>query len=200
MSLVQTIAPESEPISLEEAKDHCHVETDFTEDDGKLEAFIAAARESCEARTGRQLVQATYVLRLSGFPCGDVIELDKPPLVSVTSIAYVDLDGETQTLSTDVYEADPYTTPGRVVLKYGQVWPSVRCQRNAVIITFVAGYTEVPNLLKQGMLMRIAHWYENREETISGTIIANVPASADYCDGLFKVMGTLNYQAEGLDE
>lgn len=200
MSLVQTIAPESEPILLEEAKAHCNIETDFAEDDSLLDAFIAAARESCEAVTGRQLVQATYALRLSGFPCDDVIELPKAPLVSVTSITYVDGDGDTQTLSTDVYEQDPYTTPGRVVLKYGEVWPTARDQRNAVTVTFVAGYEEVPKLLKQGMLMRIAHWNENREETLIGANIASVPSGADYCDGLYKLTGTLNIDNQGLND
>jgi len=95
MSLVQTIAPASEPITLTEAKAHLRVETDFTEDDTIIGTFISAARESCEARTGRQLVTATYALRLGGFPCGDSIELPKPPLVSVTSITYVDTDGTT---------------------------------------------------------------------------------------------------------
>lgn len=199
MSLVQTIAPVSEPVSLAEAKAHCHVETDVTEDDTFFDALIAAARESCEARTRRQLVSATFALRLSGFPCGDVIELPKPPLVSVSSITYVDVDGATQTLSTDVYEVDPYTTPGRVVLKYGQVWPSTRDQRNGVTITFVAGYAEVPKLLKQGMLMRIAHWYENREE-VAPVSLMPVPVGADYCDGLFRFMGSLNVDELGLND
>lgn len=199
MSLVQTIAPTTEPISLTEAKAHCRVETDFIEDDDLIEAFIAAARESCEARTGRQLVQATYALRLLDFPCEDVIELPVPPLVSVSSITYVDGDGTTQTLSTDVYEVDPYTTPGRVVLKYGQVWPVPRTQRNAVTITFVAGYTEVPKLLKQGMLMRIAHWHGNREE-VAPVNLMPVPAGADYCDGLFRFMGSLNIDDLGLND
>jgi len=207
MSLVQTIAPASEPITLTEAKAHLRVETDFTEDDAIIGTFISAARESCEARTGRQLVTATYALRLGGFPCGDSIELPKPPLVSVTSITYVDTDGTTQTLSTDVYEVDPYTTPGRVVLKYAQVWPVTRSQRNAVTIAFVAGYepteedvSTVPTLLRQGMLMRIAHWYENREETITGTIIASVPSGADYCDRLYRFSGALDIDEEGLNE
>jgi len=199
MSLVQTIAPASEPITLTEAKAHLRVETDFTEDDTIIGTFISAARESCEARTGRQLVTATYALRLGGFPCGDSIELPKPPLVSVSSITYVDTDGTTQTLSTDVYEVDPYTTPGRVVLKYAQVWPTTRSQRNAVTITFVAGYEEVPTLLKQGMLMRIAHWYENREETAPVNLLS-VPSGADYCDRLYRFSGALDIDEEGLNE
>jgi uncharacterized phiE125 gp8 family phage protein len=207
MSLVQTIAPENEPITLEEAKAHCNIESDFVEDDDLIEGYIAAARESCEAKTGRQLVPATYALRLSGFPCGDTIELPKPPLVSVSGITYVDGDGEVQTLSTDVYEHDPYTTPGRVVLKYGENWPTTRSQRNAVTITFVAGYepgdgdvSTVPKLLKQGMLMRIAHWNENREETIAGTIIASVPSGADYCDRLYRFSGALDIDELGLND
>ena len=202
MSLVQTIAPDEEPVSLEEAKAHCRVESDFVEDDDQIAAYIAAARESCEAVTGRQLVSATYVLRLSSFPCGDVIELPRPPLVSVSSIAYVDVDGATQTLSTDVYEMDAYTTPGRVVLKYGQTWPSVRAQRNAVTITYVAGYggaEDVPKLLKQGMLMRIAHWHENHEDTAPVNLLP-VPSGAAYCDGLYKVMGRLNIDELGRNE
>jgi len=206
MSLVQTIAPASEPITLTEAKAHLRVETDFTEDDTIIGTFISAARESCEARTGRQLVTATYALRLGGFPCGDSIELPKPPLVSVSSITYVDTDGTTQTLSTDVYEVDPYTTPGRVVLKYAQVWPATRSQRNAVTITFVAGYepteedvSTVPTLLRQGMLMRIAHWYENREETAPVNLLS-VPSGADYCDRLYRFSGALDIDEEGLNE
>ena len=199
MSLVQTIAPASEPITLTDAKAHLRVETDFTEDDAIIGTFISAARESCEARTGRQLVTATYALRLSGFPCGDSIEIPKPPLVDVTSIAYVDTDGATQALSTDVYEVDHYTTPGRVVLKYGQVWPATRSQRNAVAITFVAGYEAAPQLLKQGMLMRIAHWYENREDSAPVNLLP-VPAGADYCDRLYRFSGALNIDDEGLNE
>lgn len=203
MSLVQSIAPVSEPVALLEAKAHCNVEALFTEDDDLIAAYIAAAVQSCEARTRRQLMPATFVLRLNGFPDCDVIELPRPPLAGVTSIAYVDGDGESQTLSTDVYGADPHTTPGRVLLKYGETWPVTRCQRNAVTITYTAGYANadaVPALLKQGMLMRIAHWYENREDVITGTIIANVPSNADYCDGLFRVMGVLNVDSLGLND
>lgn len=204
MSLVQATAPGAEPVSRDEAKAHCHIEADFTEDDDLIDALIASARESCEAMTRRQLIEATYELRLSGFPDCDFIELPKPPLVSIESIEYIDWDGITQTLSTDVYEADPYTTPGRAILKYGQDWPVTRDQRNAVVISFTAGYGEagadVPALLRQGMLMRIAHWYENREESISGTIIASVPTGAAYCDGLYKVPVALNIEHVGLDE
>jgi hypothetical protein len=105
-----------------------------------------------------------------------------------------------------VYEHDPYTTPGRVVLKYGENWPTTRSQRNAVTITFVAGYepgdgdvSTVPKLLKQGMLMRIAHWNENREDSAPVNLLP-VPAGADYCDRLYRFSGALNIDELGLND
>lgn len=203
MSLVQATAPDAEPVSLAEAKKHCNIETAFTDDDTLINALIASARESCESMTRRQLIQAGFVLRLSGFPGCDTIELPRPPLVSIESIQYVDGDGTLQTLSTDVYETDIYTTPGRAILKYGQVWPVTREQRNAVVISYTAGYGEagsdVPALLRQGMLMRIGHWYENRENVAVVNLLP-VPLGAQYCDGLFKVPVPLNIERLGLHE
>ena len=42
----------------------------------------------------------------------------------------------------------------------------------------VAGYAtadDVPDKFKQGITLLAAHWYENREATISGTIIRDIP-------------------------
>jgi len=36
-----------------------------------------------------------------------------------------------------------------------------------------------PADVEQAILMLAAHWYENREQTITGTIIANVPFGVD---------------------
>lgn len=41
----------------------------------------------------------------------------------------------------------------------------------------------VPEDLEQAVLMLAAHWYENREQTITGTIIAEVPF------GVMQILG-----------
>jgi len=172
MSLVQSIAPVEEPVSASEAKTQCNVY--FSEDDAFISALIVAARERTEANTWRQLCTATYVLRLRGFPGEDFIDLPRPPTQAVSGITYIDTDGATQTLSTDVWELDAFDTPGRVRLKYGKTWPTTRDQWNAVTITYTAGYSDdgnaVPQVLKQAILMRVANWYLYREPTVPLTI------------------------------
>ena len=46
---------------------------------------------------------------------------------------------------------------------------------------------EIPEHVAQGMLIMIAHWYENREPNIIGTNIMPIPKSADYLLDVGKV-------------
>ena len=53
-----------------------------------------------------------------------------------------------------------------VRLKYNQSWPITRAIHNAVVVTFVAGYTSpsaVPETVKQEVLYWVSHFYERRE-------------------------------------
>lgn len=134
----QTIAPTAEPISLAQAKRQLRV--DGTDDDTFIAGLITAARSYVENYCSSQLVVATFQQKLDQFPCGDTISLNYPPLLDVTSITYVDTAGATQTLATTVYSVLTTEKPGKIKLKYGQSWPSIRSQPDAVTITFRAGY------------------------------------------------------------
>jgi uncharacterized phiE125 gp8 family phage protein len=150
-----------------------------TTGDPRLLALQQRSRRHLEAHYGRAFLTQTWRYTLDRFPgawCGNlwpsmsagpfgVIELPMPVLQSVSSITYVDNDGVTQTLSTSVYDVDVDHFPGRVLLKYGQVWPVTRVQRNAVTITLVAGYASpalVPADWKHALLLLIAHFYQHR--------------------------------------
>jgi uncharacterized phiE125 gp8 family phage protein len=161
-------------------------------------AQAVAARQLLETQTRRQLVTATWKLSLDRFPgcnewCNHAgehvccsssqerwhrsrgIELPVPPLQSVTSITYVDSNGDTQTLATDQYQVDALSTPGRVLPAYGVSWPTTRCQANAVNITFVAGYglaAAVPATAKHAIKLLLSHWYENRESSVKNDQMA----------------------------
>lgn len=144
------------------------------------------ARQHLENSFGRAFLTQTWRVTLDRFPCagfglypqgyeypGDTIELPMPVLQSVTSITYVDTNGATQTLATSVYDVDTDHFPGRVILKYGQSWPSTRAQRNAVTVTFVAGFAApalVPRNWTGAIKLLVGRWYHNPEEEASGTL------------------------------
>ncbi len=70
MALTLFTPPTAEPVSLEEAKRHLRV--DGNDEDVDILGLITAAREQAERHTRRQLLTATWDLKLDRFPA-DVI-------------------------------------------------------------------------------------------------------------------------------
>lgn len=171
----QTVAPTTQAVSLDDVKRHCSV--DGTNDyDELLSDILDAATEAVQQHTERQINSATWTLTLPWFP--DEIKLMKPPVTSVSSIAYYDTSGTLQTLSSAYYQTDMSSldAPARIKPAYGYNWPSTFGDTyNAVVVTFVCGYSSVPPVLKHAILFLAAHWFRNRESVVVGTISSDLP-------------------------
>lgn len=182
-SLKKTSGPGAEPITLAEAKAHLRISG--TDENDLINGLIQAAREMAETYTKRQLITATYAAKYRDFPDSEgSIQIPRTPLQSVSSITYVDNQGSTQTLSTDVYEVLDDDVEAWIVLKPLQSWPEVQAERKqAVTVTFVAGYgnagSDVPAAAKSAMLMLLGHLFENRESVAVGTISGKMPLATE---------------------
>lgn len=187
MSLTLVTGPATEPLTVAEAKTHLRI--DSADRDSEIEAMIKEVRDHVERVTNRALITQTWEQSFRGF--SNVMTLWKAPLQSVTSITYVDDDGATQTLSTDVYQVDTRHTPGRVLLAYGQTWPSVRDQENNVIVQYVAGYAttaDVPLSIKRAMKLLLGHYSENAEAVNVGNIINEFPMGVQALLAPYKLL------------
>ena len=166
MGLKVVTPPGSEPLTLAEAKLHART---HDADDSLTTRLIVAARKHVEVFLQRALISQTLEWTLDyGFGCR-VLELPRPPLLSVTHIKYVDDAGALQTLDPSKYGVFGVgqEEPGRVAPVYDEIWPTVRCQLEAVQIRFVAGYADaasVPEDIKAALLLLIGHFYAHREE------------------------------------
>lgn len=175
------------PVTLPEAKQQCNVDID--EDDDLLNRLISAAVDKVEIQTKRALATQTWEWRLDRFP--KWFDVPMPPLQSVTSITYIDTDGNEQTLDSSLYTVDNYSVPARITPAYNESWPDTRGHINDVTVTFVAGYespTKIPEAIKQAILLLVADMYENREDSLSGRTIMNIPLSASSLLGPFQVV------------
>lgn len=165
MGLTLVTPPATEPVTLTEAKLHLKVEHDA--DDDLIEVWITAAREWAETFTGRSFITTTWDLTCDRFPCpGGEIEIPRSPTQSVTSVTYVDVNGDSQVWDAAFYAVDTATEPARLVHDSEQAWPALRSELNAVTVRFVAGYgdaDDVPKAIKAAILMLVGHWYEHRE-------------------------------------
>lgn len=143
-------------VSLQEAKSHLRVE--ISDEDDIIGNLIIAATSMAEHELGRALITQTIKLEMKAFPRGR-IELDMPPVQSITSIKYLDDGGAMQTLSEAKYElVKDLIRPG---VKADQ-WPI----GTQVEVVYVAGFgsaDEVPREIKQWILVQIGSMYENRE-------------------------------------
>lgn len=192
MGLTLVSAPASEPISATEAKSHCRIDIDT--DDTLIAQYIKAARQYFEGQTRRALVEQTWDYTLPRFPNGP-IEIPIAPVMSITSVNYVNSAGGTSSWSAgtspDVASYD-VTTDGprtRIFPKWNQTYPVTREHGNAVTVRFVAGYSTVPADILQVLYLLVDHFYEIREPTIVGTSITPVPMSVEALMSAYSMRG-----------
>ena len=187
----RTSDPATEPVSLAEAR--AHLQVDDNDSDTAISALITAARQYVEEYTGRALITQTWALTMDDVPSGtDSILLPRPPLVSVSSLAYVDGDGVTQTWASSNYRVDSNSEPARLTLAYGVSWPTPRDVSNAVTVTYVAGYgaaTAVPTAIRQAILLLVGDWFTNREAQVVGTVVGRLGFSVEALLSPYRVHG-----------
>ena len=152
-------APGTEPVTRAQAKTQCRIVTADTSFDTEIDRIITAARSYVESYCGVRFAQRTGVAT----KCDSFEDFDRLPEAPVSAVAinYVDTDGTTQTLSTDVYElrADPFEAS--IVLKYGEAWPSIQ-PGSRITVTATIGATP-PEAVVQAMLLFIADSFHQRE-------------------------------------
>jgi uncharacterized phiE125 gp8 family phage protein len=129
------------------------------------------------------MLTQTWRYVADAWPASDTLELRPWPLQSVTSIKYTDENNVQATFASSNYVVDTYSEPGRVRLKSSATWPSTTLAAlNGLAVEFVAGYgdtpVDLPQRLRQAVLLLVAHWYENREPVLmTGAVPKELPLS-----------------------
>ena len=180
-------APTLKPLGMEDVKRHLNITIGWTEDDEYLDALISVATDKVEQFTRRRLISQTWYAYMDGWPKENYITMPFGQLQSVTSVYYTNSAGtqvtsfsDTSTTTTDDYDVDINSDPGRIILEYGDGWPSATLwPMNPIQIEFVCGYggaaatatasqTAVPTMIKHAMRLIISDLYEVRGTEVEG--------------------------------
>jgi len=188
-SLELVTGPSVEPVTRDETKQHCRIDT--TADDAYIDGLITGARDFVERLTRRAIITQTWRLVFDRWPGSrgtlDVwwegqrdgaltmlgsseVDIRKGGFAAITDVKIYNEDGTYSTWDAASYYAVTQNGMGRLVKKVGQIWPlivpPVR-QRSGIVITFTAGYgadgSYVPVALRQAIKDIVLHWYEVRE-------------------------------------
>lgn len=179
-----TVKPSFEPVSISEAKEWLKIHPDVVEDDSLIRSLIASSRVWAEANTGQALISQTVEQVWDWMPDTRVFDLSMPPVSAVSSVKYLDTDGNYQTWASTNYTADLFSN--RVVVKASVSLPNtseLNERPNVWKVTYTAGNATalaVDGNIKTAMLLQIAMMYENREDIPIGKGSSNPFARSAY--------------------
>lgn len=152
-----------------------------TAEDDDLTDLIPEGRQEVEDITSRALLTQTWDYYLDRWPCGDAIKLPFGNLQTVTSIKWKDTAGTETTLTptTDYLVETNGAGIGRIVLPYGESWPSdTLYTTNPIAIRYVCGWTSavlVPKNIKRAVKLAAedSYYHGNRHDVL-GPVIKNL--------------------------
>ena len=152
--------PAAEPITLSQAKAHLRV--DGSDEDTYITSLIRIAREYAEHDASRAFATQTVKETFPAF--ADSFELARGPVVSVSSVKYLDSLAQQQTASTSLYYLDQSGLTAVLRLVPGQTWPTSSLRTGGIEITYVTGtWPSDPTGALQFILLLIGTMYAARE-------------------------------------
>lgn len=169
-------APNSEPITLAEAKTNLRVYNSL--ENTLIEGLITAARKVVEDYSWRPIMTQTIDVLFDKNDVTEILLINKQPIQSITSVKYIDANGIEQTLAPNTdYVTDLLSQVGRVKLN---TIPPMKDTLSALKIRVVCGYANaaaVPKSYIAAMHLIIAHLYENRQQAQSQAL-STIPLNA----------------------
>jgi uncharacterized phiE125 gp8 family phage protein len=187
-------AATTEPVTVDDLMQHSRIDGDSEYD--LLTRLIKTARQYFENNARLTLITSTFDAFYDGFnhayshnfhctvfyPSNSALVLPKRPVQSVTSLSYVDANGQTQTLTqgTD-FVVDTHDTFATLSPATGKTWPqTLAYSKNTVTVRFVAGIgnaAAVPDEYKTAILTHAGHLYDQREAAVVGQTVNVMPYS-----------------------
>ena len=182
----------SEPVTLQEMKDHLRISDDS--EDGLLADMIIEARSEIEQASGLTLIRQKWRLTIDQWPGGRqvwwdgvrdghiseiygpgssaALTLPRYPLIELDSVTVFDEDSNSTAVDiAETFDVDATQTPGRINLKVGATWPIALRANNAIQVDYYAGYgstaNDVPAPLRRAVRSLTAYLYGNRGDGCS---------------------------------
>lgn len=158
-------------VSLAEMKRHVRVSSGNDKMDEDLTSCIIDAADKLHGVGGelnRTVFPMIWRRYLPAFPRSGVIRLPYPPVTQVLGVEYIDPAGTSPMPFIDPQHYIVRTTEmiPEIVLLPTQTWPQTARHPRAVCVTYAAGYTEYPSVLKRMVKFLAGHLFSHKEATV----------------------------------
>lgn len=178
MALMMRSGPLGEAVTIDEVKSHLRV--DGTGEDTLLASLVLTSRLHIESALGLALMTQGWRVVLDAWPADGAVGLPIAPVQTIDAIRVRDQQGIAVAVDPGRYEFVPAGRPQRIVPR-GEGWPAPGTRIAGIEIDVTAGYGaaagDVPQPIRQALLLLIAHWYEHRDPFEIGAPQTHVPGS-----------------------
>jgi len=128
----------------------------------------------------------------SGYNIGDTVTITTtgPPSsqFTITSLGTTSIN---VLLNNDIYDAQLNYEPSQIQLVDGQSFPDITKRNDAVLVRYTVGYgssaSDVPEIIKQAILLTIGNFYSNRQSVITGKTATELPQNSKWLLDTYKV-------------
>ena len=179
MASILVRPPAAEPVTLAEAKAHLRVT--HGEEDALIGALITSARRVAEAKTGLCFIAQEWTVFRDTWPEDGLFTLPLSPVLAIEDLAvHGEEEGQRAVIEPSHYVSDLASRPARLMLRGSRQWQKPGRALNGISITLQAGFgpapDDVPQPLRQAVLMLVAHWYAHRGDESAPGVTSAVDA------------------------
>ncbi|MYM25777.1 hypothetical protein GTP46_24420 [Duganella sp. FT135W] len=183
MTAIRTTAPSVLAVTLEDAKGALRVDGDDL--DAQITIGVKGIIADLEQEIGQCVMKQTWEVRLPYFPPDGAIKLPHP-VISITSLNYIDAAGVTQTIAGPGYRLNKSRYASTLTPARGESWPATAEDDAAVIVVVQAGYGEssedTPEEIELYILAKLAEQFDPATRLERDTVQSNfVTGLLDRC-------------------
>jgi len=166
-------------VTLDDAKIYANLDVTKHEDDVLIETLINCVSSAFDDEAGRQIISSVHTAESLDGPGGELLYLPARPVTLLSSIT------ESGVALVSGTNFTPYLDRG-ILAKISSTWTTLR---NAIVITYTAGYTNtgstptLPDRVRRACLVEIARDFQRHRKsgwgetsrTIEGASITSDP-------------------------
>jgi len=165
MTAILISGPASEPVSLVEMKAYLRI--DDSNEEALITSLITAARLHVETHLSIATLTQSWSIFLDDWPSSSQVEIPISPLISVDLVNLYDEAGAATLLDAENYYIETASRVPRLVRTGTGIWPKPERKASGIEMQITVGYgpaaDDVPQNLRQAIMILVAHWFENRE-------------------------------------
>lgn len=146
-------------VSVEDFKKHIKWDPADNSENTLMQSYIMTATKQAEFFTGRVITLSTWYTLIDSFRN---VTLDMNPVAIPVVVKYYDADNTLQTLDAAEYTVKDFGPDSYIEIDFDGTIPSVYDRYDAVIIELTAGYTDIPEPIKNWIMDEAAMYFNNR--------------------------------------